>query len=114
MYLTANELPDHLPVMLEYLSFLTRDEARAMLADCGHLLRAIGHALQRRRSRYASVIEALLGLAGEAELGAAPPRSGADTEPDLDHDWEERPAFEAMAPAAETAVIRFQRPRRQS
>lgn len=112
--LTANELPDHLPVVLEYLSCRKRDEVRAMLADCGHVLRAIGHALQRRRSPYAAVLEALLGIAGEAGLGTAPPESALDAEPDLDRDWEERPAFDGQAPAnSDAAVIRFQHPRRQ-
>jgi nitrate reductase delta subunit len=111
--LTANELPDHLPVVLEYLSCRSQTEARAMLADCGDVLRAIGHALQRRESSYATVIEALLGIAGEAGLGAPPEKDALDAQPDLDRDWEERPAFEETASVvADTAFIRIRHPRR--
>lgn len=115
LHLSTNELPDHLPVVLEYLSCRPRDEARAMLAECGHVLRTVGHALRRRESRYAAVLEALLRIAGEAELGAAPPEGTADAEPDLDRDWEERPAFEGpKSGPPDTAVVHFRRKPRPS
>ena len=40
--LSARELPDYLPVVLEYLSCRDLAEARAMLADCAHILTTIG------------------------------------------------------------------------
>jgi len=91
--LSANELPDYLPVMLEYLSCRDMAETRAMIGDCAHVLRAIGEALLRRGSPYGSVLEALLGIAGEAGLDKkAASRARIEAE-DLDEDWLERPAF---------------------
>lgn len=89
--LAANELPDYLPAMLEYLSYRSPDEARAMLGDCAHILRALGERLAAGGSRYAAVFAALLAVAGEPGLdwtkAAAPP------EPDPDADWMDAPAF---------------------
>src|SRR5215475_7209977 len=64
--LTTRELPDHLPVVLEYLSCRDLAETRAMLGDCAHLLRRIAEALVARGSDYAAVLQALLVIAGEA------------------------------------------------
>ena len=50
--LSARELPDYLPVVLEYLSCRDIAEARAMLADCAHILTTIGRSLIARGSRY--------------------------------------------------------------
>ena len=49
--LTARELPDYLPVVLEYLSCRDLAEARDMLADCAQILTTIGRSLVARRSR---------------------------------------------------------------
>lgn len=64
--LTARELPDHLPVLLEYLSRRDLAEARAMLSDCAPLVAGIAEALRARRSPYAAVPQALLAIAGAA------------------------------------------------
>src|SRR5262249_2715574 len=56
--LSTRELPDYLPVVLEYLSCRDLDEARTMLADCAHILTTIGRSLVARRSRYAAVLQA--------------------------------------------------------
>jgi nitrate reductase delta subunit len=101
--LTAGELPDYLPVVLEYLSCRDMAEARDMLGDCAHILRAIGEALRGRGSPYGAVFHALLGIIGEAGLSAkAAPQPAAEPE-DLDRDWFEQPAFapdQRAAPAA--------------
>ncbi len=87
--LAANELPDFLPAVLEYLSYRPLAEAREMLSDCAHILRAIGETLAGGGSRYAAVFAALLEIAGEAGLrpGAAP----AAEEKPLDEEWAEEP-----------------------
>jgi nitrate reductase delta subunit len=91
--LAANELPDYLPVVLEYLSCRDMAEAREMLGDCAHILRAIGEALRDRGSPYSAVFKALLGIIGEAGFSEnATPRHAAEPE-DLDRDWFEQPAF---------------------
>jgi nitrate reductase molybdenum cofactor assembly chaperone NarJ/NarW len=97
--LAGRELPDYLPVVLEYLSGRDRVEARAMLADCAHILRLVGEVLVKRGSRYAAVLNALLALAGEPGIDAARARRRALDKEDLDRDWDERPAF-APEPAA--------------
>lgn len=60
--LAGTELPDHLPVLLEYLATRPLPEARAMLADAGHILAALAERLQRRETPYAAVLSALLTL----------------------------------------------------
>lgn len=97
--LAAHELPDYLPAMLEFLSYRPEQEARDMLGDCAHILRAIGEALQTRESRYAAVFGALLSVIGEEGLS---PTARRHTEPEksLDEEWAEAPAFDGMACSA--------------
>jgi nitrate reductase delta subunit len=111
LLLATNELPDYLPAVLEYLSCRPREEARAMLADCAHILRAVGEALVARASRYAAVFEALLAVSGERGLDWS--RPAAPPEPHPDADWMDAPAFGRAAPqgAAEPVPVRFM-PRR--
>ena len=107
-YLAVNELPDYLPVVLEYLSCRTLAEARDMLGDCAHILRAIGEALLQRGSPYSAVFSAVLGIVGEAGLDEkAAARRRAEVE-DLDRDWFEQPAFAPGAPAAGAGPGRMQ------
>ena len=65
LYLAPGELPDYLPVVLEFVSTQPPREARAFLSEMTHIFNAIFSALQQRQSAYASVIGALLDLAGE-------------------------------------------------
>ena len=91
--LSARELPDYLPVVLEYLSCRDIAEAQAMLADCVHILTTIGRSLIARGSRYAAVLQALIVIAGERPIDAAkvpPVKERIET---LDRDWAEEPAF---------------------
>src|SRR5262249_19777329 len=88
--LAANELPDYLPAVLEYLSCRSPDEAREMLGDCAHILRALGERLAAGGSRYAAVFEALLSVAGERGLDWS---KAPAPEPEPDEDWMDAPAF---------------------
>jgi nitrate reductase molybdenum cofactor assembly chaperone NarJ/NarW len=91
--LAAKELPDYLPVVLEYLSCRGHAETREMLSDCAHVLRSVGEALLQRGSPYSAVFQALLSIAGETGLDArAASHNTVETE-DLDRDWFEQPAF---------------------
>ena len=99
--LSARELPDYLPVMLEYLSCRDLNEAREMLADCAHILTTIGRSLVARRSRYATVLQALIVIAGESPIDVAKVPPITERTDALDRDWAEEPAF-AGAPAAAT------------
>lgn len=104
--LTANELPDYIPVVLEYLSCRDLTEAQEMLGDCAHVLRAIGEALLQRGSPYRAVFQALLAIVGEAGLDEKAALRRAAPAEDLDHDWFEHPAFAPEPPAATAAAPR--------
>ena len=58
----AQELPDYIPLFLEFLSTLEVAEARVHLAEPAHILAALGERLRRRNSDYAAVLEALVAL----------------------------------------------------
>lgn len=91
--LATRELPDYLPVVLEYLSCRDIAEAGDVMRDCAHLLRRIDGALIARGSSYAAVLQALLVIAGETPLDpAAVPRT-VHRDENLDRDWFEQPAF---------------------
>lgn len=95
--LAPGELPDHLAVVLEFASTQPAREARDFLAEIVHIGRAIFSALQRRQSPYASVLAAVLELAGErAERVEIPP------EPELDEDWAEPEAFGGCSSAGQS------------
>ena len=91
--LATRELPDHLPVVLEYLSCRGVAETGNMLRDCAHLLKRIGADLIARESSYAAVVQALLVIAGEAPLDPAAVPRVVHRDENLDKDWFEPPAF---------------------
>ncbi|PCE31553.1 nitrate reductase molybdenum cofactor assembly chaperone [Burkholderia ubonensis] len=70
LYLQPGELPDHLPVLLEYLSRLPAPDARGLLGETGEILRALAAQLAKRGSHYGFVVGALLPLAGIAPVDA--------------------------------------------
>ncbi len=104
--LTANELPDYLPVLLEYLSCRDLAEAQEMLGDCAHVLRAVGEALLQRGSPYSAIFQALLAIAGEGRLDEKAALRRAEPAEDLDRDWFEHPAFAPEPPVVATAPAR--------
>lgn len=63
--LAASELPDYLPVFLEYLSMLSEEEALEELTNTGHILAALGKRLAERGSPYSAVLDTLTRLAGK-------------------------------------------------
>jgi nitrate reductase molybdenum cofactor assembly chaperone NarJ/NarW len=94
---SPRELPDYLPVLLEYLSCRDLPEARDMLSDCADILRGIGEALARRGSPYVAIFQALLSIAGAAPVDV-PAASRQKPKPkDLDREWAEQPAFAERA-----------------
>jgi nitrate reductase molybdenum cofactor assembly chaperone NarJ/NarW len=89
LFLTPTELPDYLPTVLEFASTQPAREARAFLGEIVHILNALFGALCKRESAYASVLGALIELAGEK---AQPVEPAADDA--LDESWSEPPAFD--------------------
>lgn len=50
----VNELPDYVPLFLEYLGLIPANEARTLLGEAIHVLAAIGQRLARDESPYAA------------------------------------------------------------
>ena len=92
LILAEGELPDYLPAVLEFVSTQPAREAKAFLGEMAHIFNAIFGALQQRDSAYASVLGALLELAGEK----AQPVKPAVEEP-LDESWAEPVVFDGCS-----------------
>lgn len=92
LVLAPGELPDYLPAVLEFVSTQPLREARAFLGEIVHILNAIFGALCKRESAYASVVGALIELAGE---NAQPVEPAADET--LDESWAEPPVFDGCS-----------------
>lgn len=88
LILAEGELPDYLPAVLEFVSTQPPGEAMAFLGEMAHILNALFGALQQRNSAYASVLGALLEIAGEQTQPTAPA-----AEESLDESWAEPPVF---------------------
>lgn len=92
---TTSELPDHLPVLLEFLSTRPIGEAQETLADAAHILDALAARLVWRDSGYAAAFAALSQLAdmqadekAVADMLARPDDDPTDLAA-LDAVWEE-------------------------
>jgi nitrate reductase molybdenum cofactor assembly chaperone NarJ/NarW len=59
----ANELPDYLPMFLEFLSLIPAADAQSLIGETSHVLEAIRQRLKKRKSSYSSVFSAVLTLA---------------------------------------------------
>lgn len=97
LFLGPDEMPDYLPVVLEFVSTQPPREARDFLGEMAHIFNAIFNALQQRNSPYASVLGALLELSGEK---AHPVKIVAD-EP-IDTTWEEPVVFDGCSVKGQT------------
>ena len=94
LVLDSRELPDHLPLYLEYLAQLPESEAVGGLQDIAPILALLCARLQQRESRYAVLFEQLLKLANSAVDEAKVAEKIADEARDdtpqaLDAVWEE-------------------------
>jgi nitrate reductase delta subunit len=112
--LAGSELPDFLPAVLEYLAQRPEAEAKDMLGDCAHILRAVGEALQDRASDYSAIFAATLAMVGEAGLAARRPDRPVVKDKPIDDEWVDEPVIFGPAGAAgcgvprpQTAVMQF-------
>ncbi len=92
--LSARELPDYLPLFLEYLAQRPADEALSLLTDAMPVIALIGARLAERGSDYHVVFDALAALVGEPASIADIRRQAAIEGPDetvvnMDQIWEE-------------------------
>ncbi len=117
MFLDARELPDYLPVFLEFAAREPASRARELLGEIASINHTLATQLARRGTLYAIAVAALLPLAGEPELpkdmfSAASlgerDLTAIDTEA-LDRDWQDEPVsfLNAQAPAGQDQPIRF-------
>lgn len=104
---TASELPDYLPLFLEYAATRNAAEAIELIGQPAHVLGALHERLGKRQSPYAAVFAALIALT-DAKLDRAALdalRAEPDPEPDdlaaLDAAWEEEEVL--FGPGAATA-----------
>ena len=92
LVLAEGELPDYLPAVLEFVSTQPPAEAKAFLGEMAHIFNAIFGALRQRESAYASVLGALLELAGEKAQPVEPA-----AEETLDESWAEPVVFDGCS-----------------
>lgn len=92
LLLGPHEVPDHLCVVLEFASTQPPAVARAFLGEMAHILASIFSALRKRESAYASVLAAVIELAGhKAEAVAV-----TDEQP-IDESWAEPVVFDGCS-----------------
>jgi nitrate reductase delta subunit len=89
----GNELPDYLPLFLDFCSTLPDDAAREVLAEPGVVLVALAARLAEKQSDYAPLLALLCEIAGvemdEEAAKALPPAEDPKTLAELDAQWEE-------------------------
>ena len=95
--LNAAEMPDYLPLFLEFLSVIPEVHARRYLTDAIAIIEALRVRLEERDSTYAALLSALVTLASreaDAEeveaILAEDPRELTNLE-ELDKEWAEEP-----------------------
>ena len=108
----TSELPDHLPVLLEFLATRPPAEAQEILADAAHIFEALNARLARRESSYDAVFKGLVQLAGTkansdavAEILAKPDDDPSDLKA-LDEVWEESEVIFGPDPNAGCPQVR--------
>ncbi|MGE5517915.1 MAG: nitrate reductase molybdenum cofactor assembly chaperone [Bacteroidota bacterium] len=87
----VEELPDYLPIFLEFLSTEPDAEARSLLGEASHVVAALAERLVSRGSAYAAVMAAVVELAGASQGGTRAPISTPETDDDVDASWGEDP-----------------------
>jgi len=65
--MSTHELPDYIPLFLEFLSQQEQAEAVQLLHDAMPVLSLLGARLTERGSEFSAVFDALAGFAGEPE-----------------------------------------------
>jgi nitrate reductase delta subunit len=99
LHISSNELPDYLPVFLEYLSYCEIEEAIEILADGIDVVATIGAHLRKNKSVYAAVFKVIENLPDikvdkiKVALAVINAPKDPETFDELDKEWEETPAF---------------------
>ncbi len=95
--ISATELPDFLPLFLEYLSTRPLGEAAETLGQTAHILAALAERLKKRGSPYEAVFRALVAIAAAKPKDEDIEELMQEPDPDptdlaaLDQAWEDEP-----------------------
>ncbi len=92
LFMGADELPDHLCVVMEFASTQPAKLAAEFLGEMEHILTAIFSALLKRESPYATLVAAVLELAGQ-KVQAVP----VVADEAMDDAWIEPMAFDGCS-----------------
>jgi nitrate reductase molybdenum cofactor assembly chaperone NarJ/NarW len=92
--MSTHELPDYIPLFLEFLSQQEPAEAVKLLKDAMPVLSLLGARLAERGSEFQAIFDALEGIAGEPECIDEIRQQAATETPDqtllhMDEIWEE-------------------------
>lgn len=92
--LSTHELPDYIPLFLEFLSQQEQAEAMQLLQDAMPVLSLLGARLAERGSKFRAIFDALTGFAGEPEAlkeirQQAATEGEDETLVNMDEIWEE-------------------------
>lgn len=115
--LDTRELPDFIPVFLEYASCLPASEAVEMLGQPVHVFAALAERLDKRGSSYAGIFHALVAVSNvrpdTEALTELEERAPEEDPAKIDEEWEEAPvtflasaAHEMGGPTGVVARIR--------
>lgn len=113
--ISRKELPDYIPMYLEYLSTREDLEAREGLADVAHILGMLSARMQERNCEYACLMDALLMISG-AHIDVSELRQKAaneerdDSLEAMDKIWEEEMVTFIGDQGAEGCPSQTQRP----
>jgi len=108
LYMSSSELPDHLPLFLEFLSQIPESEACSLLGETAHVLEAIRQRLKKRKAAYSSVFSCAQAVAeAQPQTDVVAALMGErDEDPNdlaaLDAAWEEEEV--TFGPAAAAAA----------
>ena len=92
--MSSHELPDYIPLFLEFLSQQEQVEAMTLLHDAMPVLSLLGARLTERGSKFRAIFDALAGFAGEPEeREEIPPQAPTEGEDEtvvyMDQIWED-------------------------
>ncbi|MFA5417516.1 MAG: nitrate reductase molybdenum cofactor assembly chaperone [Bacteroidales bacterium] len=92
MELSANELPDYLPVFLEFLSTQQPQKAAELLSEPIHVIDRINKALAEKQNPYSDIFSAIISLSSKQPDKKATENIIKNEKPlDLDAEYEEEP-----------------------
>lgn len=115
IFLDSSELPDFIPVFLEYASCLPLDDARETIGQPAHVFAALAERLDKRQTPYAAIFHALGALVDaepdEEALAELRERAAEEDKRGIDEEWQEAPvtftgAHDMGGPTGVVAKIR--------